>query len=156
MITLDYIIIGVSVAVYVLTFIYQGGKITMLESVLKNQGDFVNSYEKYKQLLNDTLNLSLQKQKTELELTFQNQSKKIADETLKIAFKTFQQESENMMKGWQELSQIAISIIMHEFPKKEDKVKRDKYIQDHYPHNAIYFIGFIDDYFDGKIKFDEK
>jgi len=148
---LDYSILAVCTLAYVLTFIYQGNKIKLMETLLKSQSDFVNSYEKYKLLLNDTLDLRLQKQKNELEAAFRRQSKELTDLTLQSAINTFQRESEKMMKGWEELSQIAIGITLNAYPTKSDKVKRDDYIRKHYPNNSAYFIEFIDDHLDGKI-----
>jgi hypothetical protein len=57
------------------------------------------------------------------------------------------------MKGWEELCQIAISITLNKYPTKADKEERDKHILKNYPINAEYFIRFIDDHLDGKIKF---
>lgn len=152
MTTPDYIFIGITVAIYGLTFIYQTTRLKTLETILKSQADFVSNYEQYKKLLNDTLDLRLQKQKDELEASFRQQAVTIQAKTLESVRQTLLKETPKIMDAWHELSNIAIGVTLKDFPSKTDKPARDEYIKKFYPKNSDHFIRFIDDILDGKVK----
>jgi hypothetical protein len=153
---------------YIFTYKYQASKLKTIEQtvitltdLISGQSKIISDFEKYKSLFDiedfeKRLKLKLDNQKDELEISFKKQSVIIADQSLKLALKTFQNENEKMLKGWEELTQIAINITLEQFPTKADKPKRDEFIQKHYSQNASFFIRFIDDYLDGKAKLDKQ
>lgn len=149
---------------YILTYRYQSSKLDTMDRTVKNLTDLINGqskiiadFEKYKSVFDiedfeKRLALKLDNKEMEMNKQFRQQTISIVDETLKTAQEKIIKETPSWMKSWEELSQIAISITLHQFPTKEDKEKRDEFIIKKYPNNSKYFIGFIDDYLAGKIK----
>jgi hypothetical protein len=146
---------------YFMTYKYQSSKLETMDKTVKSLSEHINGqskiitdFEKYKSIFDiedfeKRLNLKLDNQKMEMDKQFNQKAKNISDKTLESVEKTLITETPSWMKGWQELSQIAISILLKEFPTKLDKIKRDEYIRKNYPNNAKYFIGFIDSYLEG-------
>lgn len=125
---------------------------TKLRDLLDGQSKIISDFERYKSLFDiedfeKRLKLKLDNQALDLQKKFDLKSKEIIDVTLKSVQEKIMETEGTLFKGWEELCQIAISVIMKEFPKIEDKQKRDSHIRKFYPLNSIYFIGFIDDHF---------
>lgn len=149
-----YIQIGVTAVcaiAYGWTFRYQSAKISSLEKLIESQSTLIGDFEKIKSWFNTDdfekrLDIKLDTQKLELEQNFKKQSIQIVNETIPSASETFQDANKDILGGWNEFANIAIGVTLKNFPKKEDKPQRDKWIRKHYPLNAIYMIGFIDHY----------
>lgn len=149
---------------YILTYRYQASKLDTMDRTVKNLTDLINGqskiiadFEKYKSVFDiddfeKRLALKLDNKEMEMNQQFRKQAQNIVDNTLNTAREHIVKEQPNWMKSWEELSQIAISVTLKQFPTKDDKVKRDEFVKRNYPSNCEYFIGFIDDYLDGKIK----
>jgi len=146
---------------YILTYKYQSSKLETMDKTVKSLTELINGqskiiadFEKYKSIFDiedfeKRLKLKLDNQRMEMDKQFNQKAKTISDKTLESVKKTFINETPSWMKGWEELSQIAISILLKEFPTKLHKIKRDEYVKKNYPNNAKYFIGFIDSYLEG-------
>jgi hypothetical protein len=127
-----------------------------LNELISGQSKIISDFEKYKSLFDiedfeKRLNLKLENQSMELNKQFNLRSRQIIEETLKVTSKKLQETEGTIIKGWEEFSQIVISISLNQFPKPEDKRKRDEFIQKHYPINAEYLIGFIDAHLNGEL-----
>lgn len=155
---------AVCTVVYILTYRYQSAKLDTMDKTVKTltnlingQSKIISDFEKYKSVFDiddfeKRLALKLDNKEMEMNKQFKDKTKTIVDNTLKKANEIYLRETPNMMKSWEELSQIAISITLKQFPEKTDKQKRDEFIKKNYPNNAQYFIGFIDEYLEGNIK----
>ncbi len=124
--------------------------------LLNGQSKIITDFEKYKSLFDiedfeKRLILKLENQSMELNKQFNIRAKQIIEETLHATSKKLQETEGTIIKGWDEYSQIVISITLSMFPKIEDKLERDKFINKHYPINSEYLIGFIDAHFNGDI-----
>lgn len=151
---------------YVMTYRYQSNKLATMEKTVKNMTDLISGqsqiiadFDRYKSIFSiedfeKRLALKLDNKEMEMNKHFENNVKGIYEETIKSAADVFQTENAKILNGWAELSEIAIGVTIKKYPKKEDKEKRDQFIKKSYPRNADYFIGFMDDYIDGKIKVD--
>ena len=149
---------------YILTYRYQASKLDTMDRTVKNLTDLINGqskiiadFEKYKSVFDiddfeKRLALKLDNKEMEMNQHFRKQTKTIVDNTLKTAQEQLVKTTPDWMKSWEELSQIAISVTLKQFPTKDDKQQRDEFVKKNYPKNCEYFIGFIDDYLDGKIR----
>ena len=162
---IQILVTGACTLAYVFTYRYQASKLKTIEqtivtltNLISGQSKIISDFEKYKSLFDiddfeKRLKLKLDNQKDELEKSFKKQYLTLSDQILKLSLEIFRSENEKMMNGWEELSQIALNILIDQYPNKIDKPKRDEFIQKHYPKNAIFFIRFIDEHFDGKNNF---
>ena len=154
-----YIYIGTTLiasAVYYLTFKYQAKKIDILEKAIKTQSNLLEDFEKFKKLLDvdhyvKNRDLQLENQKILLTRVFETQAKTLAENIMKKTADGVIKEQVKWISAWNELSQIALSIAISQFPNKEDKAKRDAHFKENYPDNSEYFINFCDAYFSGQI-----
>ncbi len=165
---IQIIVTAICTIAYILTFKYQTGKIGILEKTLKTINDQVSSqskiisdFEKYKSLFDiedfeKRVNLKLENQKDEITRVYKKEMEMTAIETSKIAIQVFEKEHKKMFDGYQELASIAINITLSKYPNKSDKAERDKHINKNYPHNADYFIGFLDNHFSTTQKKDDR
>ena len=143
-------------AVYYLTFRYQAKKIDILEKAIKTQSTLLEDFEKFKKLLDvdhyvKNRDLQLENQKLQLTRFFEKEAKTLAEKVMRQTADGVIKEQVKWMPAWNELSQIALSIAIKQFPNKEDKPKRDAHFIENYPENSEYFIKFCDAYFDGQI-----
>jgi hypothetical protein len=149
---------------YILTYRFQASKLNTMEKTVKTLAELINGqskiisdFERYKSVFDiedfeKRLALKLDNKEMEMNQQFRQQTKTIVDQTIQTTQDIFIKTSPEFMKSWEELSQIAISVTLKQFPTKADKDKRDEFVNKHYPENSKYFIGFIDEYLDGKIK----
>jgi hypothetical protein len=146
----------VAVIVYYLVYRFQSRKIDLLQKSVDSQSRIISDFEKYKSLFDvddfeKRLKLKLDNQRIELIRSFEAEAVKLANNVSQKAAENFLQQNDKMLAAWNELAQIPLSIIMKEYPKKEDKQARDKYISEKFPKSADFFIQFCDDYLAGKV-----
>jgi hypothetical protein len=154
-----YIYIGTTLiasAVYYLTFRYQAKKIDILEKAIKTQSTLLGDFDKFKKLLDvdhyvKNRDLQLENQKIQLTRFFENEAKKMGERIVKNMSNKYVETNADLLNAFNELAQVPLSIIMQQFPKAPDKIDRDNYIKNKFPHSSELFIRFCDDYVAGKI-----
>ena len=150
-----YLYIGttlIAATIYYLTFRYQAKKIDILEKAIKTQSNLLEDFEKFKKLLDvdhyiKNRDLQLENQKLQLTRFFEQEARTLAEKVMRQTADGVIKEQIKWMPAWNELSQIALSIAIGQFPNKEDKPQRDAHFKQNYPQNADYFINFCDAYF---------
>lgn len=167
---LEYIEMALILVVIISNYIVYKIQLKKIESIekttsnlfdlLKSQSQIINDFEKYKSLFDiedfeKRLNLKLENQNMELNKQFNFRTKQIIEELLKATSKRIQETEGTIIKGWDELSQIAIGTTLSKFPEKTDKPKRDEFIKRHYPINSEYLIAYIDAHLNGEFDKEE-
>lgn len=121
------------IVIYVLIYKYQANKlksieiqITTVNRTVESQSKLINDFEKYKSLFDiddfdKRLKLKLDIQKDELNQAFKKQLKESQVNTIKSVDETLKKSAVEWMAGWDELSQIALGILLKQFPEKKTK-----------------------------------
>ena len=158
--TTTYIYIGstlIASVVYYLTFRYQAKKINILEKAIKTQSTLLDDFDKFKKLLDvdhyvKNRDLQLENQKLGMTRTFEKEVEKLAKNITEGMNKTYIEANADLLGMVQELVQFPIHATLKQFPDKSQKVDRDIFIKQHYPHSADKLIGFCEAIIAGQIQ----